>query len=233
MIQKLRARLSVLTKAACFAMLVALLPSGAHAAKWFYDNALGEVRADEKVQPAKPEPVQLLFEFQRDGQPNPKATKLVKPWAVEDLKATGAFSDVVETPPGNGAVLSIKFNNVVNEEELKKAKKQAFGAGLGFGMFGGVVATDHYVVTLEYIPVSGGPTFTTQVTHALYMKYGKKDVEIPGTEVKNVEAALQTVVRQALARGVNNLFTDIAHPQVVSASAGTASSAPVPASTAQ
>ena len=30
--------------------------SPAHAAKWFVDNALGDVKAEEKVQPATPKP---------------------------------------------------------------------------------------------------------------------------------------------------------------------------------
>jgi hypothetical protein len=48
----------------------------------------------------------------------------------------------------------------------------------------------------------------TTVNHALHMKFGKKDVEIPGTEVKGVKLAVETVVRQALARGVNNIVAD-------------------------
>ncbi|MBL0115823.1 MAG: hypothetical protein IPP45_10665 [Sphingomonadales bacterium] len=58
-------RLAVGMLAAC--TLAAMSP--AHAAKWFVDSALGDVKAEEKVQPATPKPVQI-FEFQRDGSPN-------------------------------------------------------------------------------------------------------------------------------------------------------------------
>ena len=187
--------------------------SPAHAAKWFVDNALGDVKAEEKVQPATPKPVQILFEFQRDGSPNPRATKQVKPWAFDAIKQSGAFSEVVETPASDGAVLSIRFNNVVKKEEIDKAKKDGFRAELGFGLFGGVVATDHYVVTFDYIPATGAKPITTTVNHALHMKFGKKDVEIPGFEVKNVQAAVETVVRQAMARGVNNIASDPGFPK--------------------
>ena len=190
------------------AAFVALAPAPAAAAKWFVDNALGEVKPEEKVVPATPKPVQLLFEFQRDGGPNPRATKEVKPWILEDLKKSGVFSDVVETPVPDGAVLSIKFNNVVKKEELDKAKSDGFKAGLGFGLFGGVVATDHYVVTFEYLGGLTTAPITTTVNHALHMKFGKKDVEIPGTEVKNVKEAVQTVVRQVTYRGVNTIAAD-------------------------
>jgi hypothetical protein len=188
-------------------------PQAALAAKWFVDNSLGDVKPGEKVTPAKPGPVQLLFEFQRDGKAHPGATKQVKPWAIDALKKSGAFSDVVEAPTANGAVLSIKFNNIVKKEEIDKAKKDGFRAGLGFGLFGGVVATDNYEVTLEMIPANGAKPIVTQVKHALHMKFGKKDVEIPGTQVKNVTEAVQTVVRQALDRGVNNIVSDPAFPR--------------------
>jgi hypothetical protein len=193
--------------------VAAFAPQAAHAAKWYVDKALGEVRPDERAVPARPRPVQLLFEFQRDGGPNPKATKLVRPWAVETLQATGAFTEITDLPASDGAVLSIKFNNLVKKEEIDKAKHDGFRAGLGFGLFGGVVATDHYVVTLTYVPVTGAAPITNVVSHAIHMKYGKKDVEIPGTEVKNVNEAVRTVVRQALARGVNNIVTDPAFPK--------------------
>lgn len=194
-------------------LCAAMLPSAAQAAKWFVDNTLGDVKPEEKVTPAQPRPVQLLWEFQRDGSPNPKATKAIRPIALDALKATGDFSEIVEGPVADGAVLSIRFNNVVNAEELSKVKKQAFGAGLGFGLFGGVVATDHYVVTLEYIDHTGAEPIRTEVTHALHMKYGKKEVAIPGTQVKNVTEAVKGVVNQALARGVNNIVSDPAFPK--------------------
>ncbi|MBL0115822.1 MAG: hypothetical protein IPP45_10660 [Sphingomonadales bacterium] len=72
-------------------------------------------------------------------------------------------------------------------------------------VFSAASAIDHYVVTFDYVPATGAKPITTTVNHALHMKFGKKDVEIPGFEVKNVQAAVETVVRQAVARGVNNI----------------------------
>lgn len=187
-----------------------VMPQEAIAAKWYVDNNLGELKPEQKVVPANPKPVQLLFEFQRDGAPNPKATKQVKPWAVDALKATGAFSEIVDTPTTDGALLSIEFNNVVKKDEIDKAKRQGFSAGLSFGLLGGVVATDYYVVTLTYVPATGVDPITTTVNHALHMKYGNKDVEITGTLAKNVTEAVQTVVRQALAHGVNTIASQAA-----------------------
>lgn len=205
--------LALLARFFSFAVVLTLVQWPADAAKWFVDNTLGEVKAEEKKLPAQPKPVQLLFEFQRDGAPNPKATKVVKPWAIEDLRSTGAFSEISENPTADGAVLGIKFNNVVKQEELDKAKHDGFRAGLGFGLFGGVAATDHYVVTVTYIATNGAQPITTVVNHALHMKFGNKEVDIPRTEMKNADEAVKTVIRQALARGVNNIVTDPAFPK--------------------
>ncbi|MBU6396497.1 MAG: hypothetical protein KGQ75_18165 [Sphingomonadales bacterium] len=195
------------------AVMLSTLPQAAQAMKFYVANALGEVKPKEKVTPAKPQPVQVIFEFQRDGKPNAKATKVVTPWAMEDLKGTGAFSEVTDAPTANGAIISIKFNNLVIKEELDKAKKQAFGAGLGFGLFGGVLAVDHYLVSIDYVPATGAAPIHTEVKHELYSKYGKKDVEVPGTEYKTADEAVKVLVRQALARGVNNIVADPAFPR--------------------
>jgi len=195
------------------ALMLSTLPQAAQAMKFYVANALGEVKPEEKVTPAKPQPVQVIFEFQRDGKPNAKATKVVTPWAMEDLKATGAFSEVTDAPTANGAIISIKFNNLVIKEELDKAKKQAFGAGLGFGLFGGVLAVDHYLVSIDYVPATGAAPIHTEVKHELYSKYGKKDVEVPGTEYKTADEAVKVLIRQALARGVNTIVADPAFPR--------------------
>lgn len=206
-------RWTKLLRLLALALMLGTLPQAARAMKFYVANALGEVKPEEKVTPAKPQPVQVLFEFQRDGKPNAKATKVVTPWAMEDIKGTGAFSEVTDAPTANGAIISIKFNNLVIKEELDKAKKQAFGAGLGFGLFGGVLAVDHYLVSIDYVPATGAAPIHTEVKHELYSKYGKKDVEVPGTEYKTGDEAVKVLVRQALARGVNNIVSDPAFPR--------------------
>ncbi len=210
---KFKFRFWTMAIAACVLAFSVLAPSAAIAMKFYVANALGEVKPEEKVTAAKPKPVQVIFEFQRDGKPHGGATKQVKPWALEDIKATSNFTEVGEAPVADGALLSIKFNNVIIKEEMDKAKKQAFGAGLGFGLFGGVVATDHYVVTFEYVPATGAAPIRTEVKHELYSKYGKKDVEIPGTEFRKANDAVKVLVRQALDRGINNIVADPAFPR--------------------
>lgn len=207
--------LKVLMRALFALVLVAALPGAVLAVKVYVDNELGEVKPEEKVTPATPKPVQVLFEFQRDGAPNPKATKVTKAWVLEALKATGDFSEVVETPVEGGAVLSIKFNNIVKKEELDKAKKDAFKSGLGFGLFGGALATDYYEVTFEYVAATGAAPIRTIVNHKLYTAIGKqkKDLVIPGTMYKKIDDGVKSLMIQAINRGANNIVSDPAFPK--------------------
>jgi hypothetical protein len=193
----------------CLFFLLAISVSApTFAAKWFVDNTLGDVKLEEKVTATAPQPVQLVFEFQRDGKAVPAAVKQVKPMVLEALKERGIFSQVAETPTTNGALLSIVINNVVNKEELSKIKKKAFGAGLSFGLGSGLVATDHYFVNFELIPATGKPSIKTIVEHAIHMKYGNTKAEIPGTQVKNVIEAVRGMVNQSVAKGLNNIAAD-------------------------
>jgi hypothetical protein len=178
------------------------------AAKWFVDNSLGDVKPEERVTVTTPQPVQLIFEFQRDGKAVPAAVKQIKPMILDALKERGIFSEVSDKPAASGAILSIVINNVVNKEELARLKKKAFGAGLSFGLGSGVVATDRYFISFELIPATSKPSIKAMVEHAIHMKYGNTSAEIPGTQVKNVVEAVRGMVKQSVAKGVNVLVAD-------------------------
>lgn len=203
-------------RAIALAMAFFALVAGAQAvraAKFYVDDSTIAVKPEEKVVPANPKPVQVLYEFQRDGGPNPQATKFTKPFVLEDLKANPGFSSVAETPVEGGAVLSIKFNNVVDPEALKKAKSDGFKTGLSFGLFGGTVVEDLYEITFEYIPAPGAAPIRTVVYHKLTTTIGKVKQTIPGTQYKKVDLAVRELVRQVMARGTNTLFADPAFPR--------------------
>lgn len=189
------------------------LPQVAKAAKFYVDGTELAVKDEDRVTIAQPRPLQLIYEFQRDGGPNPKATKWSKPFIIDDLAASGAFSEVVETPVEGGAVLSIKFNNIVNPEELKKAKGDAFKTGLTFGLFGSTVVADYYEVTFEYIPAPGAAPIKTVVHHTLITTLGKVKDPIPGVQYKKADLAVRDLMKQVMARGLNNLFADPAFPR--------------------
>jgi hypothetical protein len=200
--------LSRINKVAIFLLLAVSLTAPALAAKWYIDNSLGEVKPEERVTVTAPQPVQLIFEFQRDGKAVPAAVKQVKPMILEALKERGLFSEVSDKPTANGALLSIVINNVINKEELAKLKKKAFGAGLSFGLGSGVVATDRYFVNFELIPATDKPAIKAALEHAIHMKFGKANAEIPGTEVKKAMDAVRGMVKQSVSKGMNVVVAD-------------------------
>ena len=196
------------------AMLLAIVATGfgtsqpAFAAKWFVDSALGDLKPGEKVVPAKPAPVQLVYVFQRDGAANPRATKATKTMVLDSLKGTGAFADIGDAPVASGAAISVTINNIVNKADLDKAKGKGFGAGLSFGLFSGVVAVDHYVVTIDYVGATGAKTIEAVVPHAIAMKFGNTADPTGVVQVKSVDEAVKMMIRQAIDHGVNTIVTD-------------------------
>jgi hypothetical protein len=190
-------------------VLIALSTSApALAAKWFIDNRLGDVPQQQRATATTPQPIQVIIEFHRDAKSVPAAVKEIKPSVIEAMKASGLFSEVSEKPTANGAILNIDYHNVVDKEELARLKKKAFGAGLSFGLASGVVATDNYLINFELIPATGKPSIKTVVEHAIHMKFGKGNEQIPGVQVKNAKEAVFGMVRQSVSKGINNLATD-------------------------
>jgi len=71
----------------------------------YIDTVMGEIKPEEKMTVANPQPVQLLIEFQRDGATVPKGTKEITPIITADVKATGLIGATSDTPPLGGASL--------------------------------------------------------------------------------------------------------------------------------
>src|SRR5215472_2754898 len=106
--------------AALFAMVLLVAGfGGAATAAAFVDAGVPDVKAEDWVKPAHPQPVQLLFQFQTKGAPNARATKFLKQTVFDTVKGSGLFSEVDETPVPNGAVLNIVINNVIEPKEMQ------------------------------------------------------------------------------------------------------------------
>ena len=179
----------------------------ATAAKIYVDNKLGSVAAEQRVAVATPQPVQLLLDFQTDGITNAKAVKEVKPIALKYLQGTKLFASVSDTPVPNGALLTVRFNNIVD----KKAAGKGFKAGLTFGLAGTTVV-DNYDVTFELSPTPGQPALTSSLKHALVMTIGKKSDPTLGTEYKKVKDAVDAMVGQSIEHGVFALAAQSGFP---------------------
>jgi hypothetical protein len=193
-------KLRVLFAALAAVLSLAGLAAPAEAAKIYVDNQLGWVKAEDKVQVASPQPVQLVIDFQTDGVSNAKAIKEVKPIITKYLQQTALFSTLSETPVASGALLTVRFNNIAD----KNAAGKGFKAGLTFGLAATQVA-DNYDVDFALVPASGQEPLRTQLKHAIILTIGKKADPSLGTEYKKAKEAVDVMVGQSVEQGAHAL----------------------------
>src|SRR5271167_3467457 len=145
--------------------------AGAASAAEYVDAGTPDVKPEDRVVIANPQPVQLLFQFKTKGAPNARATKYVAPQVIDTVKKSGLFSEVSDSPESNGAILSIVIDNVIDPGEMGNA--EAKGAVTGATLFiAGSNITDHYVCTVEYVSGPNAPKITRTAHHALITQMG-------------------------------------------------------------
>jgi len=167
-------------------------------------NKPGELKPEARVKPPAAQPAQLLVTFQRDGTAVPKVLKIVRPKVERELKASGMFTTLSDTPVPNGAIVSVTINNITE----KGAAGKGFKTGLTFGLAGTMV-TDRYKVTVDYVPAAGKPTVTRVVDHAIFTTIGLKSTPpADATKMQNLLDAFDGVVRQTVAHALNGIAAD-------------------------
>lgn len=192
----------------------------------FVDATLGDVKPEQKVVVAHPQPVQLLFQFKTKGSPNAQVTKQIKPDVLAAVKDSGLFSEVGDGPAASGAVLNVVIDDVVTPEEMKAAQGQGFAMGLTLGLAGTTVR-EHYVATLDYIPGPDAPKITRTAQHFLVISMGLIK-SAPTNVIKTeggVKGALALMTHQIVANPLNAIAAD---PGFAPAAATTAAAAPPP-----
>jgi hypothetical protein len=181
-----------------------LVLSGCISPKAYVDRSLGDVPPDKRVVVANPHPVQLIFEFQTKGATNSRGTKALAPQAMSAANDSRVFSEISSSPVSNGAVLSIKINNVPITDD---AAAKGFMTGLTFGLAGTAV-TDGYVCTVDYLPGGDAPRVTTQVKHAIHTVIGNKSPPPNSDRAASLDEAAFKVTRQMVSHGLNQLAAD-------------------------
>ena len=115
--------------------VLAVMLSGC--ASFYVDGSTQEVSASKFNKPAQAKPVQVLFEFQTKGVTNARATEQLKAQVIEQVKTSGLFSQVSDSPLSSGALLSVTLNNVPLTDD---AFSKGFMTGLTFGLAGSTVS---------------------------------------------------------------------------------------------
>lgn len=170
----------------------------------YLDSATREIPSSSFKKPTAPKPVQFLFEFQTKGVPNPSATKVLNPIVKDQIKASGLFSDVQDTPVADGALLSITLNNVPLTDD---AFNKGFVTGLTFGLAGSQVS-DGYVCTAKFVPSAQAAPINAAARHAIHTVLGAKEAPANATKYDSLDAAALAMTRQVVSNVLHDLSRD-------------------------
>lgn len=174
-------------------------------ASFYVDTATKEIPVEAFKKPATPKPVQVVFEFQTKGVANAAATQLLSSQVNDQIKGSGLFSELKETPAPGGALLSVVLNNIPLTDD---AARKGFVTGLTFGLAGTQV-TDGYVCTLKYLPASQTAPIIKTARHAIHTVVGAKEDPVNATKMESVELAIKTMTRQIVSTALDDLSRDL------------------------
>lgn len=181
-----------------------LLANMTGCASFYLDTATKEIPVEAYKKPAAPKPVQVVFEFQTKGVANATATKYLSAQVVDQIKGSGLFSEVKDTPVADGALLNVVLNNVPLTDD---AFSKGFVTGLTFGLAGSQVS-DGYVCTIKYLPSPQDAAINKTARHAIHTVMGAKEGPNNGTKVENLEVAVKTMTRQVVSTALDDLSRD-------------------------
>lgn len=173
-------------------------------ANFYVDSATKEIQAAQYRKPPQPQPVQVLFEFQTKGVANAQATSHLKARVVDQIKTSGLFAAVADTPSAGGATLSITLDNVPLSDD---AFSKGFVTGLTFGLAGSKVS-DGYVCTATYRPGGDAQLIVKKARHAIHTTLGAASE--PGNAIKadGIEDAVSKMTRQIVSTVLNDVAQD-------------------------
>jgi hypothetical protein len=175
-------------------------------ASFYVDTATKAVPASEMKKAADPKPVQLVFEFQTKGAPNPRVTTLLKDTAAKEVIETGLFSKVSTEPTPNVGLLNVTLNNVPITDD---AASKGFVTGLTFGLAGSAV-TDGYICTVSYLPPGQATPIVKTARHAIHTTLGNANPPAGAKKSATALDAVQQVTREVLSNALKDLSYDAA-----------------------
>lgn len=190
-------------RAALGALLAATAMLGGCASAYL-DNGTKEIPAAQYKKPASPAPVQLLFDFQTKGVANAQATAFLRERVVDQVKASGLFSEVGSNAVPSGALLTITLNNVPLTDN---AFSKGFVTGLTFGLAGSQVS-DGYVCTANYRAAGDSAALTKQARHAIHTTLGAAATPGNATKMDSAKDAVYLMTQQVVSNVLNDLSQD-------------------------
>ncbi len=199
---------STFSKASRWQLLVLLLAATflTGCANFYVDGQTREVEASHFKKSNSAQPVQVFFEFQTKGVANPRATEMLKSKVLDQLKASGIFSRIVDSGDQSTGTLSITLNNVPLTDD---AFTKGFLTGFTFGLAGSQV-TDGYVCTVRYRRAAGAEPIQKAARHAIHTTMGSAAAPSNANKAADINEAVLTMTRQIISNVLNDLTHDAA-----------------------
>lgn len=173
-------------------------------ANFYVDTATKPIPAAEMKQVADPKPVQLVFEFQTKGAPNPRATEHLKNVVTNEIKDSHLFSSVAADPAPGVAMLNVTLNNISLTDN---PAAKGFVTGLTFGLAGSVV-TDGYICTISYLPAGQSTPIVKTARHAIHTTIGVSSPPPGAQKSASIRAAIDKMTRDVLSNALKELSDD-------------------------
>jgi hypothetical protein len=181
-------------RSAIAALLCALL-AGCISPKSFVDPSQPKLSYNSLARPAAPLKLSVTVEFQRQGEPFPKAEPTLRDNTDRILRATGVILPSNDNPAGSMRV------TVNNTGDRAAAAAKGFATGLTFGLAGNTV-TDNYELTMSI--TINGKTVTRSTRHALHTAIGNTDLP-KDVETVPPNVAFERVLEQMLLRALQEM----------------------------
>lgn len=185
---KIATRLAVAV--ACTALVGCVSPRS------FLDPSVPAVSYGDLGKRAEPLKLKLTVEFQRNGEPFPRADPILKDGAQRVLRATGL---IVPTDANAAGSIRIVMNNI---GDLKQAEAKGTKTGLTLGLAGSTVK-DAYEMRVSIAAV-GRTAAIAVIKHALYTSAGNETLP-PGVETVPPNVGFDRVLEQMLLRVLRDM----------------------------
>jgi len=178
---------------------LAILLAGCISPRSYLDPSQPKISYSDLARPDKPLSLRLTTEFQRNGEPNPKANPTLLDNSSRILRASG-----IVDPDGPNSVGSI--NIVVNNvADIASAATKGFGTGLTLGLVGSTVS-DNYELTMT-ISINEKKVTKSGIRNGIATAIGNTSIP-PGVEIFTTSLAFQKVLEQMILEALKQFQSD-------------------------
>jgi hypothetical protein len=181
-------------------VVLVLLLTGCMMPQSYVDPAYSGVSYNDIKRRSEPYRLEIITEFQQNGEHFPKGDQLLKSHVERIVRATAFAIPVTENAEG---VLRIVVNNFGDKGE---AAAKGFGTGLTLGLIGSTV-TDYYEMQAEF-RLEDKTVREDKYQHAIHTTIGNKSGP-PGLEPKSTMEAFDDVLEDLILRFINDIEESI------------------------